>query len=590
MTEPTPKRKLAAILAADVVGFSKKMGENEEGTLRNLKACRVITDSAIEVNHGRVFGSAGDSVIAEFGSPVDALVAAVEFQKNLRDRNDAVPPEDHMQLRVGLNLGDVIIEGDNLFGDGVNVAARLEPLAEHGGILISGKFHDEVRRKLDLGFVSKGAQEMKNIEEPVSTFKVLLGHEGEESEAPLQDKSATQAQIPVANEKPRLIVLPFSNLNNVEDNDFLVDGIVEDIIMEFSRLNSIEVISRTTAFSFKGKEINNAQIASEFGIDFIANGSIRSSGNRIRISVELTNPTTGSSIWSERYDRTMDDVFEVQDEIVRKIMVALVGKLETASLDRAKRKPTESLTSYEYLLRGRDFHHKFSKEGVLSAIDMLDKSIGADPDNAQAYAWKACSIGQGLGNGYLEGDMQTHFDEAKSMIQKALELDENDFECHRLLCEINKFFEDFEQSEFYGKKAYDMNPNDSRIVSGYGELLVLIGRAEEGTDLLIKAYELDPAGLGASNADKRLGDVMLGAYVKGDFQQCLEYDKKVGKKNPIAWAAKIASLESLNQSQAKEVELKKFADTHNDLVLEDEIDKLHFQDASAKQTLKDLVA
>ena len=590
MTEPTPKRKLAAILAADVVGFSKKMGENEEGTLRNLKACRVITDSAIEVNHGRVFGSAGDSVIAEFGSPVDALVAAVEFQKNLRDRNDAVPPEDHMQLRVGLNLGDVIIEGDNLFGDGVNVAARLEPLAEHGGILISGKFHDEVRRKLDLGFVSKGAQEMKNIEEPVSTFKVLLGHEGEESEAPLQDKSATQAQIPVANEKPRLIVLPFSNLNNVEDNDFLVDGIVEDIIMEFSRLNSIEVISRTTAFSFKGKEINNAQIASEFGIDFIANGSIRSSGNRIRISVELTNPTTGSSIWSERYDRTMDDVFEVQDEIVRKIMVALVGKLETASLDRAKRKPTESLTSYEYLLRGRDFHHKFSKEGVLSAIDMLDKSIGADPDNAQAYAWKACSIGQGLGNGYLEGDMQTHFDEAKSMIQKALELDENDFECHRLLCEINKFFEDFEQSEFYGKKAYDMNPNDSRIVSGYGELLVLIGRAEEGTDLLIKAYELDPAGLGASNADKRLGDVMLGAYVKGDFQQCLEYDKKVGKKNPIAWAAKIASLESLNQSQAKEVELKKFADTHNDLVLEEEIDKLHFQDASVKQTLKDLVA
>jgi adenylate cyclase len=590
MTEPTPKRKLAAILAADVVGFSKKMGENEEGTLRNLKACRVITDSAIEVNHGRVFGSAGDSVIAEFGSPVDALVAAVEFQKNLRDRNDAVPPEDHMQLRVGLNLGDVIIEGDNLFGDGVNVAARLEPLAEHGGILISGKFHDEVRRKLDLGFVSKGAQEMKNIEEPVSTFKVLLGHEGEESEAPLQDKSATQAQIPVANEKPRLIVLPFSNLNNVEDNDFLVDGIVEDIITEFSRINSIEVISRNTAFSFKGKDINNAQIASEFGIHYIATGSIRSSGNRMRISVDLTDPSTDNTLWSERYDRTMDDVFEVQDEIVRKIMVALVGKLETASLERAKRKPTESLTSYEYLLRGRDFHHKFSKEGVLSALEMLDKSIEADPNNAQAYAWKACSLGQGMGAGYLHDDWDTFVHKVNSMIQKALEIDDNDFECNRILCEVNKFFEDFEQSEFYGRKAYDMNSNDPRIVSGYGELLVLTGRAEEGTDLLIKAYELDPVGMGATNADKRLGDVMLGAYVKGDFQQCLEYDKKVGKKNPIAWAAKIASLESMNQSQAKEVELKKFADTHNDLVLEEEIDKLHFQDASVKQTLKDLVA
>jgi len=172
----TPRRKLAAILVADLVGFSKKMGENEDRTLRNLKACRVIIDDAIAGNHGRIFGSAGDSVIAEFASPVDALVAAVEFQKNLRDRNGAVPPEDQMQFRVGLNLGDVIAEGDNLFGDGVNVAARLEPMAEPGSILVSGKFHEEVRRKLDLGFVDKGSREMKNIEEPVPTFKVLLGH------------------------------------------------------------------------------------------------------------------------------------------------------------------------------------------------------------------------------------------------------------------------------------------------------------------------------------------------------------------------------------------------------------------------------
>jgi adenylate cyclase len=531
-------------------------------------------------------------VIAEFASPVDAIVAAVEFQRNLRDRNLKITPEDQMEFRVGLNLGDVIVEGDNLYGDGVNVAARLEPLAEPGGICVSGKFHDEVRRKLDLGFVSKGAQEMKNIEEPVQTFNVLLGHETEEvsqisSSAP---SAAPAVRQPSANEKPRLIVLPFSNLNNVEDNDFLVDGIVEDIITEFSRINSIEVISRNTAFSFKGKDINNAQIASEFGIHYIATGSIRSSGNRMRISVDLTDPSTDNTLWSERYDRTMDDVFEVQDEIVRKIMVALVGKLETASLERAKRKPTESLTSYEYLLRGRDFHHKFSKEGVLSALEMLDKSIEADPNNAQAYAWKACSLGQGMGAGYLHDDWDTFVHKVNSMIQKALEIDDNDFECNRILCEVNKFFEDFEQSEFYGRKAYDMNSNDPRIVSGYGELLVLTGRAEEGTDLLIKAYELDPVGMGATNADKRLGDVMLGAYVKGDFQQCLEYDKKVGKKNPIAWAAKIASLESMNQSQAKEVELKKFADTHNDLVLEEEIDKLHFQDASVKQTLKDLVA
>ena len=592
MSEQKPRRKLAAILAADVVGFSKKMGENEDRTLRNLKACRTLTDESIEAHHGRVFGSAGDSVIAEFASPVDAIVAAVEFQRNLRDRNLKITPEDQMEFRVGLNLGDVIVEGDNLYGDGVNVAARLEPLAEPGGICVSGKFHDEVRRKLDLGFVSKGAQEMKNIEEPVHTFNVLMGHETEEvsqisSSAP---SAAPTVRQPSANEKPRLIVLPFNNLSNVEDNDFLVDGIVEDLITEFSRINSIEVISRNTAFSLKGKEIENTKIAAEFGIDFIATGSIRSSGNRIRISVDLTDPTMGSSIWSERYDGTMDDVFEVQDEIVRKVIVALVGKLEMAGLERAKRKPTENLTSYEYLLRGRDFHHKFSKEGVLSAIEMLDKSIEADPYNAQAYAWRACSLGQGLGRGYLEGDQETHFQKLQSLIQKALELDENDLECNRILCELNKLFEDFEQSEFYGKKAYDMNSNDPRVVCAYGELLVLTNRADEGTDLLIKAYELDPVGMAASNADKRLGDVMFGAYVKGDFQQCLEYDKKIGKKQPIAWITKIASLESLNQSQEKEAELKKFADAYPEIVLGEEIDKLHFQEASAKQTLKDLVA
>ena len=591
MSEQKPRRKLAAILAADVVGFSKKMGENEDRTLRNLKACRTLTDESIEAHHGRVFGSPGDSVIAEFASPVDAIVAAVEFQRNLRDRNLKITPEDQMEFRVGLNLGDVILEGDNLYGDGVNVAARLEPLAEPGGICVSGKFHDEVRRKLELGFVSKGAQEMKNIEEPVHTFNVLLGHETEEvsqisSSDPSAEPIVRQASV---NEKPRLIVLPFNNLSNVEDNDFLVDGIVEDLITEFSRINSIEVISRNTAFSLKGKEIENTKIAAEFGIDFIATGSIRSSGNRIRISVDLTDPATGSSIWSERYDGTMDDVFEVQDEIVRKVIVALVGKLEMAGLERAKRKPTENLTSYEYLLRGRDFHHKFSKEGVLSAIEMLDKSIEADPNNAQAYAWGACSLGQGLGRGYLEGDQETHFQKLQSLIQKALELDENDLECNRILCELNKLFEDFEQSEFYGKKAYDMNSNDPRVVCAYGELLVLTNRAEEGTELLIKAHELDPVGMGASNADKRLGDVMFGAYVKGDFHQCLEYDKKIGKKQPIAWITKIASLESLNQSQEKEVELKKFADAYPEIVLGDEINKLHFQDVSVKQTLKDLV-
>ncbi len=587
---PRTIRKLATILAADVVGFSKMMDKNEVLTLENLKSCRDLIDPVIGEFGGRIFHTAGDSVIAEFASPVSCVDAAIEFQNILAERNKNVSDESRIVFRVGIHLDDVIIEGDNVFGGGVNIAARLESICEPGCILVSRTVQEKVIKRIKHTIDSLGNSELKNIEGKFEIFHI--DPTGESKVNVFENKKVEQdSEIKIA--KPRIIVLPFRNLNNIEENDFLVDGIVEDIITELSRINSIEILSRNTAFSFKGKEVDNSHISKEFGVNFITNGSIRSSGNRIRISVELTDSLSGSSIWSERYDRTMEDVFEVQDEIVKKVIIALVGNLEMASLERAKRKPTENLTSYEFLLRGRDFHHKFSKEGVLSAIDMLEKSIEADPNNAQAYAWKACSIGQGLGGGYLKDRFKEENEaigELKTMIEKAIEIDENDFECNRLLCEINKFFEDFEKSEYYGKKAYEMNPNDPRIVSGYGELMVLTGRAEEGVEMLIKAFELDPVGLGNSNADKRLGDVMFAAYVKGDFQQCLDYDKRVGKKQPIAWASKIASLESLKKSEEKKIEIDKFASTYPEISLKEEIDKLHFQDTSLKEKMKELVS
>tara|TARA_Y100001970_G_scaffold283629_1_gene399291 strand:+ start:235 stop:2001 length:1767 start_codon:yes stop_codon:yes gene_type:complete len=586
---PKTIRKLATILAADVVGFSKMMDKNEVLTLENLKSCRDLIDPIIVEFGGRIFHTAGDSVIAEFASPVSCVDSAIEFQTIISERNKNVSDESKIVFRVGIHLDDVIIEGDNVFGGGVNIAARLESLCEPGCILVSRTVQEKIIKRIKHTIDSLGNSELKNIEGKFEIFHIDPSGESK-IKIPETNKIEVDEEIKIA--KPRIIVLPFRNLNNVEENDFLVDGIVEDIITELSRINSIEIISRNTAFSFKGKDVDNTKVSTDFGVNFIANGSIRSSGNRIRISVELTDSLSGSSIWSERYDRTMEDVFEVQDEIVKKVIVALVGNLEMASLERAKRKPTENLTSYEFLLRGRDFHHKFSKDGVLSAIEMLEKSIEADPNNAQAYAWKACSIGQGLGGGYLKDKFKEEneaISELKTMIEKAIEIDENDFECNRLLCEINKFFEDFEKSEYYGKKAFDMNPNDPRIVSGYGELMVLIGRADEGLDMLIKAFELDPVGLGNSNADKRLGDVMFASYVKGDYQLCLDYDKKIGKKQPIAWASKIASLESLNKMDEKKIEIEKFISTYPDITLSEEIDKLHFQDKTMKEKMKELV-
>jgi adenylate cyclase len=593
--ERTQKR-LSAVLIADIVGYTKLVEKDTSHTVAAWKeARRNVIDPAVNKLQGRIVKFTGDGFLAEFPTVEDAVSCAIQMQRQLVD--------SVLNFRMAVNLGDVIDDGDDIHGEGVNIAARIEAIADPGSITISGSVFEQVRNRITANYQDLGERELKHVSAPVHIYQIsnlTLAVAESEYRPPAHVPSAeisspspvekSMAQSPIATDaKPRLIVLPFRNVNNVEDNDFLVDGIVEDLITEFSRLNSIEVISRNTAFAFKGKDVNNANIAAEYGIHFIATGSIRSSGNRIRISVDLTDPILGSALWSERYDRLMDDVFEVQDEIVRKVMVALVGKLETESLERAKRKPTDSLSSYEYLLRGRDFHHKFSKDGVLSAIEMLDKSIQADPGNAQAYAWKACAIGQGLINGYIDGSTEEGFAEAKSMIQTALEIDHNDFECNRIMCEINKSFEDFDQSEFYGRKAYQMNPNDPRIVSAYGELLVLTGRADEGTDLLIKAHDLDPVGMGASNADKRLGDIMFGAYVKRDFQQCLYYDNKVGKKSPIAWAAKIASLASMNENQKKDAELTQFKATYPDLVLENEIEKLHFQDTDEKQAFKDLV-
>ncbi|MEE2716855.1 MAG: adenylate/guanylate cyclase domain-containing protein, partial [SAR324 cluster bacterium] len=346
----TPRRKLAAILVADVVGFSRMMGADEDRTLRNLKICRVIIDEAIGAHHGRIFGSAGDSVIAEFASPVDAIVAAVEFQRNLRDRNAGVPAEDQMQFRVGLNLGDVIAEGNNLFGDGVNVAARLEPLAEPGSILVSGKFHEEVRRKLDLGFVDKGAREMKNIEDPVPTFMVEIGSASkvlEDFAAPAVPPPAPQAAPapeppPAAEAKvPAIAVLPFANMGGDPEQEYFADGITEDIITNLSLWRTFPVISRNSSFTFRGQSHNLKEVAAKLGARYIVEGSVRKGGNRVRITAQLIDADEDHHLWSERWDRTLEDIFDVQDEVSEAIARRVAPSVTGHEQNRLSRKRPE---------------------------------------------------------------------------------------------------------------------------------------------------------------------------------------------------------------------------------------------------------
>ena len=569
------------------------MGENEERTLVNLKTCREITDGAIREHHGRVFGSAGDSIIAEFASPVDAVLAAVEFQKNLRDRNLAVPPRDQMQFRVGLNLGDVIVEGDNLFGDGVNVAARLEPLAKPGGICISGKFHDEVHRKLELIFENVGPREVKNIDNPVQTYDVILDQTSEKpslkksnsisAERKFEDASILSDQRPEIS-KPRIMLFPFRNLNNQEDNEFLVDGIVDDIITELSMINSIEVMSRETTFDLKEKNFEIKEVTKNYNLNYFVTGSIRSAGKKVRVNAELSDPTGHGSLWSARFDKIMDDVFEIQDELVRKISESVLNEIEVTSLNRAKRKPTEDLNSYEFLLKGKFHKKKKNKEDQNIAVEMFTRAIDCDPENGRAYAEKCCTLAGGLSDENLFPlSYDEIFQNCQDLLKQAFELTNQDWDCHRMLCNTYMYFEKYEEAEEYGRRGYNLNPNNPGMLHFYGKSLVFNGNFDQGLNILNKAMELDPLG-------QSITDTLIWAnYAAENFEVCLEFKTLNKCFTPHTWILRIACLGVLSRDQEKKEEFEAFIDFYGREEMNRRLADLKFNNAEIENNIRLLV-
>ena len=525
------KRKLSTILAADCASFSSFMDKNEELTLEYLKFCRSIIDPIINRFSGRIFYTAGDSVIAEFASPVNSVNAAIEFQKLIMKRNISLKNDFKLVWRVGIHLDDVIIEGENIFGTGVNIAARLEAACTPGQILISSSVKEQVINKIEAIIENAGTKSLKNISDSYQTFGI----------APSGDKVLkTDAEkysedIKRKNYKPKLAVMPFSNINNDDEASYLIDGIVEDLITEFSMIKELEIVSRQSCFDFKSSGLDLIEFSKKFGLDYIVSGNIRSSGKRVRISVELSEATNSKIIWNNKYDRVLEDIFEVQDEIVRKTTIALLGKIEISSLERANRKPTESLTSYELLLKGKVLHHKFEKDSLLEALKTFDKAIEADQNNGQAYAWKACAIGQGLGRGYLQGDFNKNWSEAESCLEKARELDDNDFEVHRLLAEVKLSQKNFKLAEKHARKCYKLVPNDPRVLSVYGEILIRTGQTDEGLEALERAYELDPIAPGKKNEDHRLSSILLGNFMARNKKSCIEIITKLENIDPRSW-------------------------------------------------------
>jgi len=487
MDVPGPERRLAAVLAADMVGYSRLMEVDERGTLARFKTHRIeLIDPAIAKNRGRIIKTTGDGILVEFHSVADAVLCATEIQRRMARRNADVAPARWIQFRIGINLGDVIVEDDDIFGDGVNVAARLQALAEPGGICVSGAVRDQVGHRLDnLEFEDLGDQSVKNITRPIRVFAVKL--EAEPDTAP----EGSAGAVTTASRKPSIAVLPFANMSGDPEQEFFADGLTEDIITELSRFRDLFVISRNSTFVHKGKAVKVQEVAREFGVDFVLEGSVRKAGDRIRVNVQLIDAETDRHIWAERYDRKLEDIFALQDEMTGAIVATLPGRVEAVTHERAKRKPADNLVAYECVLAAKVLHHRSVQADNAEAQRLLDRALTLDPSYAHAHAWKACVLGQTYANGWST-DREATLRHLGEELEIALGLDDNDSDVHRILAALNMIRDDLEKATYHQERALALNPNYDLIVVQQGELLTCLGRPEEGIDWIKKAMRLNP--------------------------------------------------------------------------------------------------
>jgi len=470
------QRQLSAILAADVAGYSRLIGLDEQGTLARLKELRrTVIDPKISEHRGRIVKTMGDGLLVQFASAVDAVNCAVEIQRHTAEQNSGAEEERRIEFRMGINLGDVVVDGDDIHGEGVNIAARLEALSQPGGICVSASVHDQVRDKLEVDFADAGEQLLKNIARPVRVYrcKSWTGH---------------KRTAPTPNDKPSIAVLPFDNISGDPDQTYFSDGITEDIITELSRFRSLSVIARNSSFAFRKERIDINEIARRLRVQFVLEGSVRRAGNRVRITAQLINALTGAHLWAERYDRELKDIFAVQDEVVRTVVATVAGRLEATGAEIAKRKPPESLVAYDYVLRGLEQLNLEGEEHNSEAHRLFQKAVELDPQYAVGQAYLALAIYVQWMDSRAPGELER----ALSFARRALELDENDSRCHRIVSAIYVQLREYDRAEFHSDRSIALNPNDALTAVYRGGLLRHIGRAEEGIAWVRKGMQQDP--------------------------------------------------------------------------------------------------
>ena len=531
MTAQEVKRKLAAILSADVKGYSRLMGEDEEGTIRTLNAYKKVLTGFIEKHQGRVVGTAGDSMLAEFASVVDAVRCAVGIQEELKDRNKELSEDRRMEFRIGVNLGDVVEDGDTIYGDGVNIAARLESLAEAGGICISGTAYDQVENKLSLGYQYLGEQAVKNIAKPVRVYRVLMEPGaagkviGEKKISPrrwqrpvlalvgililiaaavavwqfgmrpslpaLEKADLKKMALPLP-DKPSIAVLPFVNMSGDKEQEYFSDGITENIITGLSKIPRLFVIARNSTFVYKGKGVKVQQVAEDLGVRYVLEGSVQRSGNRVRITAQLIDAITGNHLWAERYDRDLKDIFAVQDEITLKILGDMQVKL-TEGEQALRGKPPRNLEAYLKVLQAVEYIQRFNIEGNIMAKRLTEEAIVLDPEFASAYNMLASTHMMDVWLGSSKSPKES-LDKAVELTQKAISLDPKDPRYYAFIGYLYTMKRDHNRAIAEGEKAVALDPGGADAHAWLGNTLNYADRPKEAIPLFEKAIRLNPFG------------------------------------------------------------------------------------------------
>ena len=528
-------RRLAAILAADVVGYSRLMGADEVGTLQALKAHRrEVVDPAITTHNGRIVKTTGDGMLVEFASAVDAVNCAMAVQKSMADRNATnANGSPRIVFRIGINVGDIIIEDDDIFGDGVNVAARMEAECEPGGVYLSANAFEQIRSKTPFKFDDMGERQLKNIDRPVRVYSAREGEPKVKTPNGLQDVGKP-LQLP---DKPSIAVLPFQNMSGDPEQEYFADGMVEDIITALSRFKSLFVIARNSSFTYKGKAIDIKQVGQELGVRYVLEGSVRKGGNRLRITSQLIDATTGGHLWADHFDGRPEDIFDLQDQITTSVIGQIAPTVEQAEIERSKLKPTESLAAYDYFLRGMASFYGSTKKANDHALHQYYKAIELDPDFLAAHGWAAIAYGRRK-QGFWITEPEREIPEGVRLARRAIALATNDaFSLNAGGFTLAYLAGELDAGIALTDRALQLNPNLAVAWQASGWIRSYIGEPNTAIEHLARAMRLSPL-------DPQMGQLSIAMALAlrcaGRYDEAAFWANKVLQEEPDFLAALVS--------------------------------------------------